>query len=251
MGDLPGLEPITDLGPAQWIVETLRPWDRDFLRVGTIVPPAFEAYVRILHPATRWNTVQRDRESQDVRWAEVAEWSGRLVGPSSGFDVVATRADGERWTRAAVPPWAHGQPMEGELSLEEALALGSVLAPFTGSERWWFALWEGWGWDLFRSGALADLPRLSPPAREYAVFTGPPEAVGGFLFNRPYDVYQSPALWWPEDRAWCVASEIDLWCTYVGASREAIDALLADERFETLEVSADDPSETGDDSWDR
>ena len=45
------------------------------------------------------------------------------------------------------------------------------------------------------------------PAREYVLFVGPlaglpslMEAQGG----------RSPNLWWPEDRAWCVATEIDL-----------------------------------------
>ena len=28
----------------------------------------------------------------------------------------------------------------------------------------------------------------------------------------------SPSIWWPEDRAWCVATDIDLFDTYVGGS---------------------------------
>ena len=41
--------------------------------------------------------------------------------------------------------------------------------------------------------------------------------------------------------AWCVATEIDLFCTYVGGSRALIDALLADERLEVWEAHLDDP----------
>jgi len=42
----------------------------------------------------------------------------------------------------------------------------------------------------------------------------------------------------PADRAWCVATEIDFAWTYVGGSRELIDAILADARLEAVETSA-------------
>jgi hypothetical protein len=45
---------------------------------------------------------------------------------------------------------------------------------------------------------------------------------------------QSPNLWWPEDRAWFVATEIDYAWTYIGGSTELIDELLADDRLEVL-----------------
>jgi hypothetical protein len=41
-------------------------------------------------------------------------------------------------------------------------------------------------------------------------------------------------LWWPADRAWCVASEIDLPWTYIGGSRGLIDAILTDDCIEAL-----------------
>jgi len=36
-----------------------------------------------------------------------------------------------------------------------------------------------------------------------------------------------PSLWWPDDRAWCVASEIDLDSIYIGGSADCIVRLLA------------------------
>jgi hypothetical protein len=51
---------------------------------------------------------------------------------------------------------------------------------------------------------------------------------------------QSPTLWWPDDRAWCVASEVDFHSTYVGGSRQLIDRLLGDERIEALEAAVTD-----------
>jgi len=45
---------------------------------------------------------------------------------------------------------------------------------------------------------------------------------------------QSPNLWWPDDRAWFVATDIDYAWTYIGGSTELIDQLLADDRLEVL-----------------
>ena len=42
--------------------------------------------------------------------------------------------------------------------------------------------------------------------------------------------------------SWCVATEIDLFCTYVGGSRKLIDELLADDRLEVWEAHLDDPT---------
>ena len=52
---------------------------------------------------------------------------------------------------------------------------------------------------------------------------------------------QCANLWWPADRAWCVASELDLEWTYVGGPRGLIDAILADDRIEALPAAPDDP----------
>lgn len=38
---------------------------------------------------------------------------------------------------------------------------------------------------------------------------------------------QSANLWWPDDRAWCVATEIDFMTTYIAGTAEAIAAIVA------------------------
>jgi hypothetical protein len=58
---------------------------------------------------------------------------------------------------------------------------------------------------------------------------------------------QSPSLFWPEDRAWCVATEIDLDSTYVGGSPQLIEALLNDPRFEAWPAQLEDPIDSGGD----
>jgi hypothetical protein len=50
---------------------------------------------------------------------------------------------------------------------------------------------------------------------------------------------------WPTDRAWCVASELDIFSTYVACSAEALHALVEHPRIEVVECSVEqevDPS---------
>jgi len=49
----------------------------------------------------------------------------------------------------------------------------------------------------------------------------------------------TPSLVWPDDRAWCVATETDFDSTLVGCSEECAEALVADERLEALQVPPD------------
>jgi hypothetical protein len=56
------------------------------------------------------------------------------------------------------------------------------------------------------------------PNRDYLLFRGSIARAAGWQ--------DGPNLWWPVDRAWCVASEIDLLHTYVGGSKELIADLI-------------------------
>jgi hypothetical protein len=49
-----------------------------------------------------------------------------------------------------------------------------------------------------------------------------------------------PEIWWPDDRAWCVGSDVDLAASYVGGSAHCIEALVASQALEALPVSSDD-----------
>ena len=41
-------------------------------------------------------------------------------------------------------------------------------------------------------------------------------------------------MWWPDDRAWFVSTEIDFMWTYVAGSRECVDDVLGDSVLEAL-----------------
>ena len=73
---------------------------------------------------------------------------------------------------------------------------------------------------------------LRLPSREYLLYRGVLERVPGWM--------DGPNLWWPDDRSWCVASEIDLPWTYVGGSKALIEEVLADERLGAKPLSLDE-----------
>jgi hypothetical protein len=87
--------------------------------------------------------------------------------------------------------------------------------------------------------AVRDGPRVRLPHREHLLYAGPAEDVvapAGLAGDG-----QCASLWWPADRAWCVATDVDLPWTYVGGPRGLIDAIRADRRIEALPASPGDP----------
>ena len=53
----------------------------------------------------------------------------------------------------------------------------------------------------------------------------------------PFPFDQSPNLWWPDDRAWFVATEIDFDSTFVGGEDRLIAGLVTDRRLEALPIT--------------
>jgi hypothetical protein len=233
--------PVSDqVQAADWIRERLHPFGQD---VGSVIPAGFPAYARIFHPAGI-----AGRGDVEVRWADVAALSGKKVHPEMQFHAIAPAAQD--------PEPRVYQPRLGELSKSQAEALVGLLAKHTGTApSCWFCLWDGYGY--LHPGASAvlvaarppfarlrvgirrlqlrwsaprpprpDGPRVRLPARDYLLFHAPlAEALGW---------EDGPNLWWPDDRAWCVASEIDFPYTYVGGSQDLIDAVVTHPAIEAL-----------------
>ena len=168
---------------------------------GSVVPDGFAAYARVLHPAWRGRA--------KVRWRELA---GGAIDGGTRFEVLA--AEG-------VHP-----PFTGTLDCDELGALVEALAPEAVGECW-FGVWAGFGW------VPESAPLVALPERPLLLYRGPVAAATALC--EPYE--QSPTLWWPDDRAWCVATEVDFHSTYVGGSRRLIDRLTGDERLEAAEVA--------------
>ena len=250
--------PSEEVEVADWIRDRLHSFGQD---VGSIIPPGFAAYARIFHPATRVRSTIDDPEIE-VRWSEVAAATGKSVHPEMQFHTIAGHA------LYAQPPseLAIYGPQLGVLSKRQSSALAKLLVRRTTTpEKCWFGLWDGYG-DLhpgsqylqsavfvgtglprlLRLLALKlrpprvpepftvfppQLKRVHLPARDYFLFSGPVVAAVGWD--------EGPNLWWPADRAWCVASEIDFPYTYVGGSADLIAEILSDERIEALPAALD------------
>ena len=111
-------------------------------------------------------------------------------------------------------------------------AVGAALATLgsctTTPSNGYAAIWEGW-----TSGALPPrAPCVEIPNRAMLLFTGPVEALrdapalAWYRSAAGLGLGQAPHLVWPEDRAWCLACEVDEEIEFtVGCSPEASQAL--------------------------
>ncbi len=77
-------------------------------------------------------------------------------------------------------------------------------------------------------------PLFERPGRHYGLtYSSDPLAEASYQGRR---IGISPQLWWPDDRSWLVATEIDLVSTYIGGSDRLADELLADDQLEAIRV---------------
>jgi hypothetical protein len=208
-------------GAAAWLRRRLGAFGTG---VGSVVPLGYPAYARILHRT-------EDARGTRRRWTEVAASTGSSVLPGVLFDEM---------TRGR--PIQVDEPAAGTLPPEDLAALVPLLRRHTERpERCWVGVWDGFdpaGVDLDPTAARVELP-----GREYVLFTGalegvlePPWVPAGWEHTP-----QSPSLWWPDDHAWVVATDVDLDSTYVAGSVALVDAILADAELEAVRADASDP----------
>lgn len=210
-----------------------------------MIADVFPACARVFHPVDD-GVVRRT-------WAEIAAENERVAHPEMQFHEIS---------RARGAPRPEGYDMDrrvewGSLPKPELEVLADLLARHTATpERCWCCVWEGYG-QLHGGAAVGQLtrggkpdpvppivpsnvlggPRVLVPNRSYYLLCGPLADVGD-LFDLLR--HQSPNVWWPDDRAWCVATEIDFAWTYVAGTVTAIDAVLADRRLEGLPATPSD-----------
>lgn len=221
-----GLQLLSDVTAAGWLVAALAPWKRP-MATRSLVPAVFSAYARVLPPAE----IEGEIEGRRWSWREIAQRTGAVVHAGARYCAVS---GWDRQPEAAAPqPW--GVPWDGALPPQETLALAAALSAFTSTpQSAYFCVWEGHGDEL--TNALAGRPaRVRAENRNYHLLTGPVAAVTGVSEGFTHRI---PSLWWPRDRAWVVATEIDGYNTFVGASSDAVAALLVDP---TLEAVPADP----------
>ncbi|WP_407342012.1 hypothetical protein [Pengzhenrongella phosphoraccumulans] len=214
---------LDDVAPAAWLAPLL---GGSFGAVARTVPRVFGAYARLLHPA-------HDEDDRPVRWSDVAARTGRRVHATAQWDALV------RWRGPSAEDgrWPGGEPRIGNLEVDPLVALCDVLGRHTTTpDDCYFCLWEGFG-QLHGSPA----PRVSLPGREYLLLRGRLSAVEDLArFDGDLPGTQSPQLFWPADRAWCVATEIDFDSTLVGGSAELIADLLRTPSLEAWPIGPED-----------
>lgn len=135
------------------------------------------------------------------------------------------------------------EPSRMQDTLGQALtrALCDVLARFTTTaDRCWCAVWDGYA-DMIGLRSDLTLPRLTFGHTSVIVARGTLSAVPERSLNDGGESsvdYRSPTLWWPADRAWCVATDYEMDTTFVGATANCVAALLDDERLDVTRVTA-------------
>ena len=206
-----------DVSPGAWIADAVEPFGRG---VASLVPPVFDVYARVFHPATRYLDVR----DVDVPWAEVAAANGRVAHPVMEWGSITGSM--EYFENEDQDPVWQGAPARGHLPTAVAARMVSVLARHTATpDDCWFGVWHGWG------VLDGDRPTLALPDREYWLVRGPIGLATENMAPEPSE--QSASLWWPADRSWFVATDIDLVTTCVGGSTGCIADLLAAEGLET------------------
>ncbi len=253
-----------DLSEAEWIAPRLT---GAFGTVGLTVPIGFPAYARICHPV-------EDRDGQRVTWSQVAATTRRRPHPLMQWRSLVGSPDVSADTRSS---WTGNEPEVGNLAPDALEALLGLLAEHTATpDDCEFCLWDGYGW-IQGSPAVASIsssrlsagsavpertdeppvpdpvppafsaeelsrPRLKLPHRDYLLLEGPLPAAKeiGWSYQPDWFSPQSPNLFWPADRAWCVATEIDFDSTLVAGPVDLVDAILRAANLDSWAVRPDD-----------
>ncbi|MHB8669517.1 MAG: hypothetical protein ACYDAD_02995 [Acidimicrobiales bacterium] len=232
---------------AHWLTFDLLRAKREDLTNGT-VPSGYPAYVRICHPAP-------DRDDKSATWSEVAQVTGRQAHPLMQWHALVGSPDSLNMHSSL---WPGDNPERGNLVPEVLGPLCDLLADHTATaERCLFCVWEGYASlpELGVAAFAADDPipmfsleelnrtRVGLPDRDYLLLTGPLHLAPkiGWRQSSDWFIPQSPNLFWPADRAWCVATEIDFDSTLVGGTTDLVDAILQAPRLDSWAVQPEDP----------
>ncbi len=232
------LTPLTDSGPLAW-------WAGRVLagtRVRSWLPDLFEGYVRILHPAYIHDEVPGGVVLRPVAWSTVSQWSGKPLDKETCIDDLLRRTDGALWSERGSSPY------QGRLDPTYMSRLAELLASATNTpEELWSLVWAGYGavGSLRHEDVELEInPSWRGSGRTYLLFRGSigasAEEDDAEALGEPTILLAPPSFWWPTDRKWFVATDIDSFSTYVGGSDSLAKRLLGDDLLEIVPVSLDD-----------
>jgi hypothetical protein len=196
-----------------WIESGIDEWEPcgDW-RFGHMISAGYPAYLRILHPAS----TDSGEDFEEISWREVAAISGLTVTALSSFEDL-------------LPPHDIGvtAPYDDHMGDSLCTRMAEVLAANTATPlECTFLFGVYWG-AMFPEGE--DMPTVELAGTRHSVATGSCRDACGF------SIY--PAVWWPSDRKWIVATPSDGHSTLVGCDQKTARELLADPAIEAWPVS--------------
>lgn len=222
-------------GAAAWLSDRMLPADLTRgVRVGDVVPSGYEAYVRIMHPVPT--------PSGPTTWTAVAERTGRVAHPRMQWQAITYPAPGHD-----APEVLDDGPSQGAFPSDLMSGLLDILSIHTSTiDRAYFAIAAG-----TKALPETDAATVEHGGRTYHLFTADLSTAARPLVvdaqGQPVDPPVSPHVWWPEDHAWVVATDVDFRSTLVAAPRSCADQILADPTFESFEVGLEDRADLGGD----
>ena len=212
------MKPASASESAHWLIDSLGGFAQG---VASVIPRGYEVFLRVFHPF-------RMNDNTTRLWKEIAERVGREPHPLMQIDRLLSGFDHD--DHYDLPP------LDGQIPRDIARVLVERLRVHTSTpDACCHAFWAGF------SGIPTIAPTFDIPGRTMRLYEGTiNDAEHGLVIEDAVRTTYRPNIWWPEDRAWCVATEVDFPCTYLGCTR-ATAADLQTTFLEITEVRHDDP----------
>ena len=205
-----------DLRPAEAVAALL---DATGKRVTSVVPPGYEAYVRVLNPIEL-------RDGSTVSWTDVVKRSG--VEPRAWMQWPGLVAvDG------IVLPDGGVEPDMGSPSLSLAQHLVEALRPDDGVH--YFASWAGYAMEI----SEPYVP-FSPYQREMVLYSGPLIDEHGSPVVPTTATGRVPMYWWSKDLRWFVGQDIYARSLIVGCAQTTAGTILESKQLDAYPISSSD-----------
>lgn len=194
------IEPADAVAPSHWIEQRCH---GDEGTAGALVPNHYDSVLRVHPPAPAggdWWTSYRELHevvtSTGARHTSTPERAFFAVWEGHGFD-----------TGSSHVAWLDPPTDDVERRSRDA-------------ERARVRL-EGQRRNAAIRAALAQIPTFERPQRTYYLLKGPVVAVADLRYPDCGD-WRNPDLFWPEDRRWFVATDVDFWSLYIGGANDFI-----------------------------
>src|SRR3954451_21729221 len=223
--------PLQDVSRADWLVQASTGRQG---RVRDYLPEGYQAYLRL-------PLVDADGEGVPLR-----QWLGRLRDVLARHTGTPDRCWFSLWEGFPVPQWwresaptfhlPHREHLLFAGRLEDLLVIAGEFACAGVEYADGSFVVDVRGVDEEGDGP-GPLPERYPGDARLVPRAGDPEAAVGC---REAGSCVEPSLWWPQDRAWVLAREVDSDAVYAAGSRALIEDLLTEPRLAAGEVVLDD-----------